>query len=311
MKRKVNRVGQNTLTVSLPSKWVEENKIEKGNELNINTEGNNITLSKSEIKKKCKEISFNIDNYNYFALNRHLTILYRMDFDRIILTYSNNLILHPKKQKEMSLNKSIIKLIERYIGAEIVSQSTKKTEIECFVTSEILNLQKIEQRIYFLMKQAMNEMINSIGKDYKEFHDTMYNIHDNISKFINYYLRTLYASDKEKEEKKLSYALYQVIDKVVDKLRHIDEAIFTYGCTPKAKKLLKEIFNYFCEQMLLIKQKEVGSDFIQKRYSIVDKVKKTNFTIKELRVIMEADLLLNTINDFSEHVYLRKSLREL
>ena len=35
MKRKVNLVGQNTLTVSLPTKWARDNGIKKGDEINI------------------------------------------------------------------------------------------------------------------------------------------------------------------------------------------------------------------------------------------------------------------------------------
>ena len=46
MKRKVNRVGQNTLTVSLPSKWVKENDVKQGDELEIIEEHNKILLSK-------------------------------------------------------------------------------------------------------------------------------------------------------------------------------------------------------------------------------------------------------------------------
>ncbi|MCK5630481.1 MAG: AbrB/MazE/SpoVT family DNA-binding domain-containing protein, partial [Nanoarchaeota archaeon] len=35
MKRKVNKVGQNTLTVSLPSKWVKKLNIKPGDELEL------------------------------------------------------------------------------------------------------------------------------------------------------------------------------------------------------------------------------------------------------------------------------------
>lgn len=309
MKRKVNKVGQNTLTVSLPSKWVEDNNIKKGDELDIYPKGDTITLSRTSKKRQKKEIIINIDNYNSFALTRHLTILYRMSYDSIILKYSKNSIFSPKKRKDVLLKRQIKKLIDRFMGAEIVAQSAKRTEIECFISEDQPSLEKIEKRIYFLIKETMTEMLESVGQDYKHFHESMYDHHDHISKFINYYLRTLYASGRPKEEKRLGYAVYQVIDKIVDKLRHVDEAINTHGCSPKVKKVLKDIFDYLCEQMLLVNKTEVNSEFIIERYKEVKKVREGHFTVKELRVLMEADLFLNTLNDFSEYVYLRKSLR--
>ena len=42
MKRKVNRVGANTLTVSLPSKWAMKYGIKAGDEIEGNEEGKKI-----------------------------------------------------------------------------------------------------------------------------------------------------------------------------------------------------------------------------------------------------------------------------
>ena len=55
MERKVNKVGINTLTVSLPSKWTENNNIEKGDSLDVIEDKNSITFSKGQDKKKIKK----------------------------------------------------------------------------------------------------------------------------------------------------------------------------------------------------------------------------------------------------------------
>ena len=99
MKRKVNKVGQNTLTVSLPNKWIKENKIEKGDELDVNVEADVISFSKSEREKGEKEVRINIDNYSYLSLARYIYLLYRTDYDKIILTYSKPEIYDPKKER--------------------------------------------------------------------------------------------------------------------------------------------------------------------------------------------------------------------
>ena len=40
MKRKINRVGPNTLTVSLPSKWAKRYGLRKGDEINLEEQTN-------------------------------------------------------------------------------------------------------------------------------------------------------------------------------------------------------------------------------------------------------------------------------
>ncbi|MDP7323990.1 MAG: AbrB/MazE/SpoVT family DNA-binding domain-containing protein [Candidatus Woesearchaeota archaeon] len=60
MKRKVNLVGINTLTVSLPSKWVKEHNIRKGDELEMRSENDSLIIGgsyKTQKKKRLRSIS--------------------------------------------------------------------------------------------------------------------------------------------------------------------------------------------------------------------------------------------------------------
>jgi len=52
MERKINLVGKNTLTISIPSKWTKRNKVTKGQTLNLNDEGNKLTITKNTKRKQ-------------------------------------------------------------------------------------------------------------------------------------------------------------------------------------------------------------------------------------------------------------------
>ena len=56
MKRKINRVGPATYTVSLPKKWVEEQKLKKGDEIEVEERGNTVVVSSSKnpVAKRAK-----------------------------------------------------------------------------------------------------------------------------------------------------------------------------------------------------------------------------------------------------------------
>ena len=88
MKRKVNLVGSSTLTVSLPSKWIKDNKITKGDELDVYMDKGEICFSRGEKKEEKKEITVDITNYYYPTIGRHFFMLYKANYNHIIFTYA-------------------------------------------------------------------------------------------------------------------------------------------------------------------------------------------------------------------------------
>ena len=60
MKRKLNRVGQNTLTVSLPSEWAKTHNLKPGDDIELMESGNTLTISKSKIPEK-REVTIEIN----------------------------------------------------------------------------------------------------------------------------------------------------------------------------------------------------------------------------------------------------------
>lgn len=300
MKRKINRVGTNTLTVSLPAKWVKKHGLNKGDDLLIILSDDHLVLSVSEKRDEKRDISLNIDDFSYYTLSRYLTALYRMCYDQITLIYSKSSILYNKKDENLPLKNIITKVVNRFVGAEIISQTATKTIIEFFTADKKQDLMKIEKRIYFLLKETINELLDSIGKDYHLFHETTYNHHDNITKFINYCLRQLNFANMSKYEKMIVFSFYMYIDKVADKIRHLSEKIDKYGCTPRVKKYLKEFFDLFFDQFKLLYNQKESKSIVKRRYDLARRMKKEKFNAKEIQVISEIDIFHTYINYFSE-----------
>jgi phosphate uptake regulator len=301
MKRKVVKQGPATMMVSLPSKWIKENKIAAGDELGVLPAGNRIIYSKSEQKTGRKEITVNIDNYwNHTALSKCLAVLYRTNYDKINLVHSKPIYLNRAANK-VPLKVWASESINKFVGVEITSQSSTKTEIECLTTEENPNLEKMAKRISFLIKETTSELISSIGENYHTFHETV-GIHlDSIGKFVNYLLRTLYASDKSEDLKRFEFAFYSYLEIMVDKIRHTSSQIDKFGCTPKLKKCLEEIFQVFNEQFEAIdKGEEFSQELMKKRYDLRQGILQEKFTPKESRIIAEAMPFLDTIALFAE-----------
>ncbi|MBI4144113.1 AbrB/MazE/SpoVT family DNA-binding domain-containing protein [Candidatus Woesearchaeota archaeon] len=300
MKRKVNLVGINTLTVSLPADFAKKNRIKKGDELFVKAEGNDVIYSVSEKAMDKKEITLNIDNFSYFTLSRYLTVFYRMNYSRIILLYSKQELFNDKEGKYFQTKSTIKRIVDRLIGAEILSQTCSRTEIEFFIADEKQELDKIERRVYFLIRETLDEILEAIKGNYEEFHRTIYDHHDNIVKFINYYLRELNCAGWSSNKKSMAYSVYVLLDKIIDNLRHLSESINEFGCSEKTGKYVANIFDLFSETFAILFKKEDYQSIIRKNYSIRNKMLNESFNLKEFNVISKLYLLTHSLSAFVE-----------
>jgi phosphate uptake regulator len=307
MKRKVAQIGPSTLMVSLPNKWVKKNNVSKGDELDVSLGEKEINFSFGERKEKEKKITLDISGFNKHILGRYLETLYITNYNKITLMYSKPEIYDGKNNKNINILSLIKKkMITRFIGMEIVSQTKNRTELRCFLTDKEENINIIEKRIFFLFKEVMEEYLKSIGKDFHLYAENAYDYHDNVCKFITYFLRVLDKSDKSQEEKAQLFTLYLIVDKMMDKYRHLVEKTARFGCTLRVKNILQEIFELVYEHFLHLHKGSLEHNLTNKRYELIKRMENINFGLNELKVINEVSPFLDCINDFVRATIIRE-----
>lgn len=306
MKRKINLVGKNTLTVSLPASWVAQLALHKGDELTCTTTANAATFHRGAAQQPERAISVDITDFNKYLLSKWLTTLYRTQFNTITLIHRADTIADPKTGKSLSLKTTITNLCERFIGMDVITQTATKTELQCFLLSDDQNLQAIEKRIYFLLKETVEQFLEGALEHHSDFHARVYDHHDGIVKYVNYYLRKLAFVDVPESEKKALHTLYTMIDMMVDKLRHTSERIEKHGCTPKAREYLRDIFTLLFEHLEQFHHGELPKSLIEKRYKLAAKLENDTFTAKEWAVLAEAKTILDTTNVFANATILKR-----
>jgi len=306
MKRKVTKHGSATLSVSLPSKWAKSFNIKPGDEIEVIEKNNELNVIAGYKENRIKKATLNLDNFNTLMLNRYLDEFYRQGIEEIVLLFTKEKIPHHKEGTLVAIDQQIKKLAERFIGMEIVSETKNKIILESLIShEECEKIEIIQKRIFFLIKEFLNEFVKAMDSSFTEFYRKSYDYHDNIARFTYYYLRLLHFSDLPKEKKARLFGLYMIIDKTVDKVRHASERVNEMGkATPKIKKFVEEIFEFYLEQFDTIHYKNYTvSDFqglVKKRYELVNKIKSSKFSYEELKVISELNILLEIINDFCE-----------
>lgn len=297
MKRKVNKVGQNTLTVSLPTKWAKENSINPGDELNYQIEGEQILFYINQLKTQKKSTTLNISNFDRKLLVRYLESMYINGYNKIKLNYDNDIEDNYRSGKKESRRKRIKQLVNRYIGMEIISQTPSSTEIHCFLHDKEDDLEKIELRIINLIKDVLNEITFNLDKGNYDFLEQVYDQHDNISRFISYYLRVLSNSDKNIAQKQQLYSLYINVDRIVDNLTRFADIVSHTRITKKSKNLSYEFFEFLRKELYCLQKKKITTETIKLRYEIERKIEKGKLTENEVKLLMPILPILDLMKD--------------
>jgi phosphate uptake regulator len=285
VKRKVNLVGTSTLTVSLPSKWCSLHSISKGDELEMSEQDGQLCLSKDARSSSKKDIEVDVSGYTYANLVRMIHVLYKGHYDKIVLRHSHLHIHHPHDEEELLVTDLIQKATDRIIGAEIVHQTSELTEIQCVVSLDEGDLDNISKRIYFLLKDTVDELFTLTGDDLVI---RMKQKHDLIMKFVLYYKKLLSVSRISVDQKMILTDVFSLIDFQADKFRELGILFSEVSISRSMKSLMKRVFFEFYLPCLKNHFIEKGEHtFSPLRFELLDSIKKMNLTSDDGRVLSE------------------------
>ncbi len=206
MKRRINLVGQNTLTVSLPSEFVKRQGLKKGQEIEIEEQGNDLLIStekKIEVEKKVLNLK------GLSGIERQfLDAVYKKGYDEIEIQLENTKQIEDIKEalknelstfeiinrdKDNCLIKSISELDEKefdnILKRTFILLEEMFNEIEIAIEEkndkkvrECTELEEINDKLTHLLRRSLNK------KGYKDHKNVLilYSIIQNLEKIADY-----------------------------------------------------------------------------------------------------------------------------
>ncbi len=152
MKRKVNLVGTNTLTISLPTQWAKTHGIKKGDELDVVDDGPILNIG-SKHKPQFLEVKLDLSGTGVM-LNRAIVAIYKAGYDRALVSYES-----PEE----------LNLIQ-----ETVYRSCHTYEI-MGIRKNMVEIKAISGLDPYLFEQVLRKMAHSIITIAKELHEAAKN----------------------------------------------------------------------------------------------------------------------------------------
>ena len=161
MRRKVVQHGNKTLTLSLPSKWVKSNKIQKGQFLDLELTERGIIINPK--KTKFNKIEIDISNEEEWYISRILTHLYTYGFEEIKIDYSD--------KKVVSL---IRKCLNDLSGFEIVENGKNFCIIKSLTFSEETEFNNTMKRIFWQILSQYDSFLEDAKRgDYLNYEESL------------------------------------------------------------------------------------------------------------------------------------------
>src|SRR3989344_5006529 len=149
MRRKIVKQGAATLTISLPSKWVQRYALQNGDDLEVNEQNNSLVI-KTDKNQGIQEKTIDISNLNPI-INRAIVAAYQQGYDEIKLTgkLENNFDVRP--------------ILNQLMGLEIVEQINESIVLKDLTATNSTEFENIYRRMFLILKQIIEDGTNELA----------------------------------------------------------------------------------------------------------------------------------------------------
>ena len=228
MIRKVALIGPSTLMISLPAKWAKENRIKRGDELEVLAREGELVVTRARAAPSTKKVQLEKKDIGAFHDNL-LPFLYHKGYDEVHLIYLSDEAPKVLQQK-----------IEDLMGYEIVSEGKSSITIKNVAETNPDNFDALLRRTFLLLM----EMAES---SYAAFAECQYIRLGEISllekannKYTNFLKRSINKFGyKERENAALAYVIVRELEEIADIFRDMCLLYFR----EEKSHLRKEILN--------------------------------------------------------------------
>lgn len=200
MKRKVNRVGIRTLTISLPSKWAKENNIKQGDELEI-TEGEDTLIINTKSQLALKRITIDTEGLSSAILLRKIYVAYMLGYEEIEVLIDDTEMEHTSSKYPSPLQNFPKKITAHEVissinqtGIEIVEQNKNRYLLSILVSSNEEEFEKTLKRLFVLTKVYGDEILQFMQNGFKDSLNSLYSQEITINKFYRLCVRIINSS---------------------------------------------------------------------------------------------------------------------
>ncbi len=234
MKRKAIQLAKQTIVVSLPAKWVKQQGIKKGDEIDVEERGKELVIGTREINgEKEKGIEVDISNLNERVVRWTLGAFHKI-YDEIVIKYN----------KPDSLKIVINLMKELFMGYAIIEQTENKCVLRCISKVSESEFDAILRRAFLVTLAISESSLEAIKKGKLKNMNELISLEHTNNQLTNFCQKILNKM-RYKDYKKTStiYTFVWNLEKVCDEYKYICE--YLSQSENNKTKISKEVINLF------------------------------------------------------------------
>ncbi|HLG23831.1 MAG TPA: phosphate uptake regulator PhoU [Candidatus Nanoarchaeia archaeon] len=238
IKRKIVQHGPSTLIISLPSQWVKQHGVRKGDELDVKEQDKTLIISVDKVIADYS-LTQDISGFNSFLLTRFLGRSYQKGYDKLYLIHNNPELLKAVQEKILEL-----------IGYEIIEQNDKNCVIQSISSHIELDFENSLRKAFLIVKQIIENCYDAYKNEDTSTLQNLYLKDIQVNRFCYFCQRQInkeqYVPFEQSQQSHVLYYLIEVLEDLGDTYKKLAQEL---AASKKKNKevlgLLKLIFEQF------------------------------------------------------------------
>ena len=164
--RRLQKIGSSIL-VSLPKEWIDANNLNKSNQVEIETNQNNLSIRTQLSKRPSKEVEISYPLSEGEGIVPTITGAYLLGFDIIRIVGKSSISINDRESVRGSMRK--------LVGLEIIDEDATNISIQFLLDETSINPQNILKRMSSIALGMFNDVVLSIKNGDKTNLETIAN----------------------------------------------------------------------------------------------------------------------------------------
>ena len=164
--RRLQKIGSSML-VSLPKEWIDANNLNKSNQVEIETNQNNLSIRTQLSKRPSKEVEISYPLSEGEGIVPTITGAYLLGFDIIRIVGKSSISINDRESVRGSMRK--------LVGLEIIDEDAANISIQFLLDETSINPQNILKRMSSIALGMFNDVVLSIKNGDKTNLETIAN----------------------------------------------------------------------------------------------------------------------------------------
>ena len=164
--RRLQKIGSSIL-VSLPKEWIDANNLKKSNQVEIETNQNNLSIRTQLSKRPSKEVEISYPLSEGEGIVPTITGAYLLGFDIIKIVGKSSISINDRESVRGSMRK--------LVGLEIIDEDATNISIQFLLDETSINPQNILKRMSSIALGMFNDVVLSIKNGDKTNLETIVN----------------------------------------------------------------------------------------------------------------------------------------